>query len=125
MELKKIIMTKLFSGLVEVGLEETILVFVVQKRTSVFSPAFFEFFGLANVDSVGVGIQDFVNARSQGMFIVEKLHTHNYVKGELYYPTKREQSRRSGIFIMVPTGTCNDQPISDAAAINHQSFPSP
>jgi hypothetical protein len=125
MKLKEIIMTKLFSGLVEVGLEETILVFVVQKRTSVFFPAFFEFFGLANVDSVGVSVDDFVNARSQGMFIVEKPHTHNYVKGELYYPTKREQSRRSGIFIMVPTGTCNDQPMSDAAAISHQSFPSP
>lgn len=67
-------MTKLFSTLVEISLQETILMLASQKRVGMTTPSFLEFPGLADVDTARMGVYDFVNSRFAGVFLIVKLH---------------------------------------------------
>jgi len=63
-------MAQRLPALVEVSLEKTVLMPSGKKRPAMTFPTSFQFFGLANVCPVGMGIEDLVDTRLERVFIV-------------------------------------------------------
>jgi hypothetical protein len=63
MELKEIVMAQLRLTLPKVSKQKWILMFPGSELVSVSRPTFFESLGLANVDPVGMSVDNLVDAR--------------------------------------------------------------
>lgn len=74
MKLKKIVISKCASALVEVILEVRIGMLPSEQGICMPFPSLFKSFGLTDVDSVGMGVDDLVNSRFWGVFVVVELH---------------------------------------------------
>lgn len=67
-------MTKNRSTLIEVCLKESILMFSRKKGRRMLFPPLFESFGLTNIDSLRVSIENLVNSRFERMLLVVEFH---------------------------------------------------